>query len=57
MKRIGEDENWPDNWPDKADIGWYSTDEIICNVNPPIPVSNRAFALSATDINSIKRHL
>ena len=54
MKRIGEDEN-KFTWPDKDDIGWYSKEGIMCLVEPPVPVTKRAFALSICDINKIKQ--
>ena len=42
-------------WPDKDDISWFTPTEILCNVDPPVPVTSRAFILfqeNADFINS-----
>ena len=44
MKRIGGNLN-KFAWPDKDDISWFTPTEILCNVDPPVPVTSRAFAL------------
>lgn len=44
-------------WPEKDDVSWFSTDDIICSVDPPTPVNNRAFALSERDVTLVKNNL
>ena len=43
MKQIGGNLNkfaWPDDY-----ISWLTPQEILCNVDPPVPVTSRASAL------------
>ena len=44
MKRIGGNLN-KFAWPDKDDISWFTPTEILCNVDPAVPATSRAFAL------------
>ena len=44
MKQIGGNFN-KFAWPDKNDIRWFTPAEIFCNVEPPVPVTSRVFAL------------
>ena len=32
-------------WPVKDDISWFTPTKILCNVDPPVPATSRAFAL------------
>ena len=41
-------------WPEKDDISWYENDDVVCTVEPPAPVSQRAFGLSKKDVEKIK---
>ena len=52
MKRIGGNLN-KFAWPDKDDISWFTPTEILCNVDPPVPVTSRAFALFQENIDFI----
>ena len=40
-------------WPEKEDLGWYSYDEILCAINPPVPETRQAFVLSRQDLDKI----
>ena len=40
-------------WPDKYDISWFTPTEILCIVDPPVPVTSRAFALIQENIDFI----
>ena len=51
-KRIGGNLN-KFAWPDKDDISWFTPTEILCNVDPPVPVTSRAFALFQENVDFI----
>ena len=36
-------------WPSKDDIIYYDPDQILCSIQPPIPINNRFFGLSDED--------
>ena len=41
-------------WPAKDDVLWYDDDDIICEIDAPIPVNQRNnFVLSATDFENV----
>ena len=40
-------------WPEKEDLEWYSYDEILCAINPPVPETRPAFVLSRQDLDKI----
>ena len=41
-------------WPTKDDVLRYDDDDIICEINAPIPVNQRNnFVLSATDFENV----
>ena len=52
MERIGRA---PDSfmWPENEDLGWYSYNEILCVINPPVPETRQAFMLSRQDLHEI----
>ena len=56
MKRIGGNLN-KFSWPDKDDISWFSATEIPCNVDIPLSVTSRAFALFQENIDFINSYL
>ena len=37
-------------WPEGDDVCWYELPDILCIVNPPTPVSQRAFGLLSDDL-------
>jgi len=40
-------------WPEEDDICWYELPGVLCIVNPPTPVSQRAFGLLSADLEKI----
>ena len=40
-------------WPEKEDLEWYSNDEILCAINPPVPETRQDFVLSRQDFDKI----
>lgn len=32
-------------WPEKDDVCWYGNSDIICSIESPTPVSQKAFGL------------
>ena len=55
MKRVGIENQFV--WPEIEDISWFETDSVVCLIEPPIPISSRAFGVSQNDLNNIKEHL
>ena len=55
MKRVGTENQFV--WPEIEDISWFETDSVVCLIEPPIPISSRAFGVSQNDLNNIKEHL
>ena len=55
MKRVGIENQFV--WPEIEDISWFETDSVVCLIEPPIPISSRAFGVSQSDLNNIKEHL
>ena len=37
-------------WPEKDDVCLYKNSNIICSIEPPTPVSQRAFRLCREDL-------
>ena len=52
MKRIGGNLN-KFSWPDIDDISSFTPVEMLCNVDPPVSVTSRAFALFQENIDFI----
>ena len=44
MKRTGGNLN-KFAWPDQDNISSFTPPEILCNIDPPVPVTSRGFAL------------
>ena len=45
-------------WPTKDDVLRYDDDDIICEIDAPIPVNQRNnFVLSATDFESVNARM
>ena len=41
-------------WPEKDDVCWYENSDIICSIEPQIPVSKTAFGLCREDLEKVK---
>ena len=41
-------------WPEKDNICWYNNGDIICIIESPTPVSQRAFRLCREDFEKVK---
>ena len=52
MERIGRTSD-SFVWPEKEDLGWFSDDEILCAINPPVPETRLAFVLFRQDLDKI----
>ena len=45
-------------WPTKDDVLRYDDDDIICEIDAPIPVNQRNnFVLSATDLENVNARM
>lgn len=40
-------------WPKEDDVMWYTNYDVLCRIEPPVPVSTRAFGLTSADMNKI----
>lgn len=40
-------------WQEWEDIRWYAKKRVLCQIQPPVPVSNRGFRLMQSDMHSI----
>ena len=41
-------------WPEKDNVCWYENSNIIYSIEPPTPVSQRAFGLCREDLEKVK---
>jgi len=47
------------SWPERDDVSWYHFNEIMCNIQPPVPVNSalRSFCLLPSDLLNIHSKL
>ena len=59
MMRVGPEAN-RFTWPEKDDISWFKIEDVVCNVvctvDPPISISNRAFGLNQKVVERMKKY-
>ena len=41
-------------WPDVDDVHLYDLNSVICSIEPPTPISQRAFGVRKNDLDKIK---
>lgn len=44
-------------WPLHDDVHWYPKTDVLCRIQPPVPVSNRGLRLLQSDTESILMNL